>query len=91
MSGIADIRDMAAAAGNGQEAALMGLHDFYGDQDKPCTRVYVREEMQAPLEKSRLYGPFSFEVVLFLQKLRTWGISSVQFGWDVEGREYVEY
>ncbi len=74
-----------------QERQLLACREYYSEQDKPCTRTYIREEMQEPLEKSRLYGPFSFEVVLFLQKLRTWGISSVQFGWDVNGKEYVEY
>lgn len=50
----------------------------------PMSIVYEEE----PLEKTRLYGPFSLEVILWMNKL---GPVLVKMGWDSDGKEYIEY
>ena len=50
-------------------------------------RIVLQEDVEMPLEKSRLYGPFSIEVVAWVNKVG----SLAKMGWDADGREYVEY
>lgn len=56
------------------------------DPDEPLIPMRVVEEQQ-PLEKTRLFGPFSIEVIAWVVKMG----SLCRMGWDADGREYVEY
>lgn len=71
-----------------QQRELLAMREFYGFQDKPCTRVHIKEfdEVELPLEKSRILGPFGLDVLAWVRKN-----PFVTMGWDADGREYIEY
>jgi hypothetical protein len=78
-------------AASDQERELMAMRGFYADSAKPCTRVHVVESIDEPLEKTRLYGPFTIEVMAWIMKVNTLSPGYVKMGWDVQGKEYVQY
>lgn len=67
-----------------QERQLLALAPLMLDEPIiPMTVVDGKE----PLEKTRLYGPFTIEVVAWIHRMG----NLVTMGWDVDGKEYIEY
>ena len=67
-----------------QDRQLAACRDFYNFE--PLIPMSVIE-VEEPLEKTRMYGPFSLEVMLWTRKMG----SLVTMGWDANGKEYIEY
>jgi hypothetical protein len=78
-------------AASNQERELLAMRGFYADSAQPCTRVHAVEEIDEPLEKTRLYGPFSIEVMAWVMKVNTYFPGYVKMGWDSNGSEYIQY
>jgi hypothetical protein len=68
-----------------QQAQVAACRDFYTDHTNNRMSVLFADEVEEPLERTRLYGPFALDVV-------QWAIMcKVTLGVDADGREYVEY
>lgn len=79
-------------AGN-QDREMLAMRDFYANSEKPCTRVHVREndEVFTPLEGTRMFGPFSIDVLHWVVKVNCAVPGYVTMGHDASGREYLQY
>lgn len=74
----------------GQFADIAACRHFY--TERVNTRVHVFDtlaEAEEPLEKTRLYGPFSLDVVDWVLRLSRVGLVKMFVGAD--GREVIEY
>ncbi len=71
-----------------QETQLLACRQFYTFAPLIPLRVVDEHPALAPLERTRLYGPFPVEVVMWFNRVM---LPGMKFGHDVDGREYVEY
>ena len=69
-----------------QERQVGGCRDYYTEVSQD--RRTVRDNVDAPLERTRLYGPFPLDVVRWALIL---GKDQLTMGVDADGREFVEY
>lgn len=80
---------------SGQERALMGLNDFY--PTKETVRLPIKDwEEISHLETSRIYGPFSADVLHWLLQLNRRNATKRMehcfiLSVDADGREFLEY
>jgi len=78
-----------------QERHIAALRDFYLDRPNRRMRIVTIDELQAPLEKSRVYGPFSSDVLAWCMTIARQNPATVWnaliVGLDADGREYLEY
>ena len=69
-----------------QQAQVAACREFYCDSTNNRMSVLFADEVEEPLEKTRLHGPFVLDVV-------KWAMMNpfVTLGVDADGKEYVEY
>ena len=68
-----------------QERQVAALREFYMDGENGRMTVLLAEDVEEPLELTRIYGPFCLDVVEWAIKCK------VTLGVSADGREYVEY
>jgi hypothetical protein len=77
-----------------QERQVAALRAFY-PKTKSNLRKGTLDELFPPLDRGRLYGPFTADVVFWLMQISrknspTVVDAAVTVGIDAEGREYIE-
>ncbi len=71
-----------------QEIQLLACRSMLSREKLIPISIVEREE---PLEKTRLFGPFDLETLAWVCKVREQHQSLIEFGWDADGRSYIEY
>ena len=72
-----------------QEREILACREFYYE---PKIRLTVMHGMpDEPLEKTRIRGPFSAEVVSWYARLNTLAPQLIKLGTDADGFDYIEY
>jgi len=69
-----------------QQRQVAACREFY--TERPCDRISVLEfdEVEEPLERTRIYGPFGLEVLQWV-RMNPFVVLMV----DASGRECIEY
>ena len=71
-----------------QQAHVAALRDFYTETPMSTNRMSILDfdEVEEPLERSRIRGPFGAEVLVWVRMN-----PFVKIGIDADGRDYIEY
>jgi hypothetical protein len=69
-----------------QQAQVAACRDFYREVNVDRISVLDYDEVEEPLEKTRIYGPFGLEVLEWVRMNPL-----VKLMVDADGRECVEY
>lgn len=69
-----------------QQAQVAACREFYTDVTNNRMSVLDYDEVEEPLERTRILGPFPLDVV-------RWALMCpfIKLGVDADGREFVEY
>jgi hypothetical protein len=69
-----------------QQVEVAACRDFYTEVNVDRISVLSFDEVEEPLERSRIYGPFTLDVVYWVKQF-----PFVKLLVDADGRECIEY